>query len=800
MGNKQTWSNLRERVRGKWQLPLLAVSVVILGGALYRLRPTPSRIPFPQALNYFDSLLAGRFFARAQAVGRTLLKRTDLDEAQRGEVELRLGRSLFGLTESASRRSAENAAAIVEHYRAAARASHEANPLSAEDLEHVGRAMEWQGQFAAAAEYYKGATEAGIPGAPELRKHLYLLRRDRLLAPSPELSVFIDSYLQDVPDHRLDLRLWAIEEKLHLFHEAGEFAGVRKLLADHEKSFSESDYSAEFEFLECQELANAERDEEAEKCLRALRNRVDPLSDVSAMAGWLLGRVLLKDVGPMRPQESLSFFDDVLRNRPDGTYGVASRIGKGEALAMLERTDEALAAYSAAIRDLPTVQDERIASPSVLRASLAVGAESQRQAGNLRSAIEYARLAAELIDKNDAVQATVFLQPLAQMEAHLAEQMLAADDAHDMHAESQTAGAKKALDEARRLFLQAAGRFEELASVNVFDDRRESEFRWRAAELLAESGDRRGAIERFRVFSIDKPSDPLVPRALLRVGQLHQEAGELDSAVAAFQECYRRFPRFLDGARALIPLARSYMAMGPEKLELAEKTLRIVLEESDVFTPEAPEFVDAIYLLGDVLERRGEFEKAIASLKEAIERYPNDARVRRARFLLADSYRKSASALRSEVDEANFEAEVERVRTESAERFQAARSLYRGLIRDLESDSVSKLGRLEQLYLQHGYLYEADCYFETQEYEHALKLYEQAASNLRDSPRGLGAYVQMINCYVFMGEPQEAPAVLARAIVVIDAMPDSAFADTVSSLTRGDWKKYFEWLGESDLF
>ena len=69
-----------------------------------------------------------------------------------------------------------------------------------------------------------------------------------------------------------------------------------------------------------------------------------------------------------------------------------------------------------------------------------------------------------------------------------------------------------------------------------------------------------------------------------------------------------------------------------------------------------------------------------------------------------------------------------------------------------------------------------------------------------DTARGLAAYVQMVNCYVFMGESREARAALARALVVVDAMPDSAFESPASPQPRGDWKKYFEWLGESELF
>jgi hypothetical protein len=53
---------------------------------------------------------------------------------------------------------------------------------------------------------------------------------------------------------------------------------------------------------------------------------------------------------------------------------------------------------------------------------------------------------------------------------------------------------------------------------------------------------------------------------------------------------------------------------------------------------------------------------------------------------------------------------------------------------------------------------------------------------------------------VFLGQSNEARSALARALVLADAMPEGAFADDVSPVTRKDWKDYFEWLGQSELF
>ena len=97
-------------------------------------------------------------------------------------------------------------------------------------------------------------------------------------------------------------------------------------------------------------------------------------------------------------------------------------------------------------------------------------------------------------------------------------------------------------------------------------------------------------------------------------------------------------------------------------------------------------------------------------------------------------------------------------------------------------------------------MYEADCYFETQQYAKALKRYEEAAGTYKHTASSMAAYVQIINSHVFLGAPGEARAALARALVLVDSLPDGAFADSVSPERRADWKRYFEWLGQSGLF
>ena len=66
----------------------------------------------------------------------------------------------------------------------------------------------------------------------------------------------------------------------------------------------------------------------------------------------------------------------------------------------------------------------------------------------------------------------------------------------------------------------------------------------------------------------------------------------------------------LTRARSLVPLAQCYLDMGPENVDLSEHALKIVLEQSELFTPDAPEYASAMFLMGDVLVRQGRDERA----------------------------------------------------------------------------------------------------------------------------------------------------------------------------------------------
>ena len=452
---------------------------------------------------------------------------------------------------------------------------------------------------------------------------------------------------------------------------------------------------------------------------------------------------------------------------------------------MLQQHEAALVSFREAIDGLAKVQNRRLLNPDIIRVSLGIRAQEQRDLGEFEAALSYVSLALSLVDEDRPEQEVALLQQRIDIEGLLAEHLLA---------EAETQEEPMASETRQRAYAHFASASDDALDVErkmVWDELLAAKAAWQAAELRGKAQDRMEAARLFRKFTYDRPAHALVPRALFRIGQLKQADGDLDGAIDAYRICFNEHKRTIDGLRALIPLAECFMAKGREADEDVEATLDIILEKSEVFTPEAPEFKDALFLYGEVLTRRNAFEEAIGKLEEALERYPEDERVWSARGLLANCYRRSALALKREIRDATSAAEIDHMEEEAQARFERARVLYRRLIDELSRRSLASLAPLERVALRHAHFYEADCLFEMNRYAEALKLYEEAASLYKDSATSLSAYVQIINCHVFMGESEEARSALARARILVDTIPDGAFARSLSPQGRKDWQQYF---------
>jgi TolA-binding protein len=471
----------------------------------------------------------------------------------------------------------------------------------------------------------------------------------------------------------------------------------------------------------------------------------------------------------------------------------------GESLASMGRHDEAVGAFAGALAEMDMRGEPSIARKAPLRATLMVLTDRTRRDGDLDAAVQYGDLALQLTDRGEVELATTILGQIGDLLAGYSQQLR--EKAADAAA-TDAIRAERFATAARLHARRAAELFLELARINSLDPLRTAEALWRAADLYDLAGHLTNAERLFEQYSAEFADEAFAARAWSRIGSIRQRMGRFEQAIAAYRTGHTRYPRTLDGARALLPLAECHRIVG--ELDEAERVLRLVIADPVVFTPRAPEFAEAMYRLGDLLNQKSQYEQSITVLEEWWDRYAEDSAYPserpRALYLLADSYRHSGLALQAEAEGAAFSGQREQMLDDARARLQKAREHYGSLAELCRRGEAAGDPHLTEMYLRHAVLYEADCLFEMGMHRDALRLYEEAAGAWSDSTVALAAFVQIITCHLSLGSQHEARASLARAEVLVDRVPDAAFESSLSPERRDDWRRFFAWLGQSELF
>ncbi len=880
MGTAGNWIEHHRGITGKWQIPVLALSIGLLAAAAYRHRQQSTQAKLLEGIRQQEFLMDAGRFDQAAHVLFELLKTLPPRSPERAGLQLALARAEFGHAELDSAADVSTAQEIIGRFEQAVESGAR---LESEDIARVARVHEWAGRIEDALRNYQEAIDQGAADSGRLRRRMTELLRSEFEAPVKRCEPILDAVLAEGGRSSPQDRIWALGQKVSLLDGDERTDEAGHLLERHAGEFAGTDLERTHSFLKARHLFQLGLLDEAELFLRSLRAELKPWDEEHGKTGWLLGRVLLSRSGMTDAEEAASFFNDVILHHPGGTYSVGSRVGLGDALMALGRDDEARDAYAEAVEQLPKNADPDVVDRDVVRVRLALAAEEQRNAGNLRRALDFSRLALRLISPRRRELLAVALRDVAEFQWRLADQLRIrggevdpgtkgaqppsyeeiqalyngaardflqisewtegsarsggdrweaarlARDAAALHerseleesadmlrqvADSQAqfarqleelgsdprTGIDKTPDEVRAMYRDAARLFARLAEISIWDESRSSEAAYRAAELWANAGDLDQAIEHYQRFVVERPSDAKLPRALLAVGQLLEKQGRTSDAANAYRECHERFPQSLEGVRALLPLARTYVAMGRESAEPAEAVLRMILEESDVFTPQAPEFVEALFLSGEVQNGRGSPERAVEVLEEAIERAPAHPRSWDARYLLADAYRQSAMRIKSQLNEMKISPAREWLRRELPERLRRARELYHAYAQELASRDPRSLNPRESLGLRLAPLYEADCCYESQDYRAALQRYDAIAHSKKGTQAALAAYVQVINCRVFLGEFHEAGEAHRHVQVMLGEMSAEELGTGPDARSLDEWRRYFRWLGESGLF
>lgn len=775
-----------------WQVPLLIVSLVAFAAAVYlfsRPGPGPS---LQERLEGARTLL--RFERPEPAIG--VLNQILTKDRPRGEVEGEVRLLLAEAIELAQRLREidlpENHEAIVEQSRLG---EFEGGRMTADRYRRWGRSLEALGRLPEAFAVYERAIEVDASVAPSLLRRMaewHLRERDVGAA-----EAVLERYLQ-LSGLTAEERAWGLGERAELLIARRDFEQARQLLGEVLRlSVDETvrGHTAYRYGLCAWELGD---DAEAERQLRLARQLLRVRHPADAEAAYLLGRIFEKR---RRPDEALAFYRDVLVSHPDSPVAVVARLGRG--VARLMKGEDA-----AGIADLEWAAGQLTSRPRWMALYASTARGSFERAESILSSRHNHQGALEVLALEKGLWETpppppTFWARVARAYEKRAEQVELA--AGRVESASEREGL---LGSVRQLRVRAGdAHFSHAMALALTDNEGYGEALLRAIELYDRASAVRSTIAALEVFTQERPSDPLTPDALLRLGRAYMVVGEFDKAIATFERNRFRYAGFVAATKSAVPLAQSLMAKGSAHFGRAERVLLGVVEDNPALTPEAEDYRDALFELAVLYYRQGRFEESIGRFDELLKRYPADPRRGQVLFWMADGYRRSAgllgeAAVRLTVGSAaqrGVESEglsdAERARRE---RLATAGELFDQVLQHYRERPPAR--DVERSHLRLAHFYRADCAFDLGDYERAVRLYDQAAFRYQDDASALSAYVQMVNALVALGRTDEARTVNERAKWLLRRMPAGAFSDGSFAMSRESWERWLQWSGESGLW
>jgi len=796
-----------DRLRGRWQIPLLVVSLGLLVAGIWRMRPEPTLPTFEQLYDCAVALKQAELYPEASEYIQNLLNPPD--PAAETNIELQpdetqklhqlMAEVIYAHELGNVVHDPTNVARIIEHFDLAGAVGEAADAKT-----HLARAKarEWQERASQAIDEYSQALAAGVENPWDIRKRIIEIRRSMGTATTEWLYSEFDAFVagEDIGD---ELRFWAAEQKLMLLVDNGQHAEAESYLAANAERFKKSVRHGDYEYLQAWIWFANGRLDDAERLLRTLRDELVPGYPLYARTGWLLGKIMQTHPAP---QPALSFFDDVISKTTPSEYRTLSVLGRAETLAALERFDESTAAYKEVLRLVSETPYNAQVDLQRVRQSTTALYEALRISGRLPEALGYLRIAIPLVPaSNDRMQA-VYAERLADLTFALGQSTQTRADTEDGEEAEQDR------QQTRQYFLESAEAYLKQAKLATLDEQASSTAMWRAADAMDLAGERERRAEVLEAFVRQRPENARVPEALMCLGETYQAIGDYEKAIGAYQRCLIEHPRTFWSGRTLVLLAECFISKG--QMGKGEQTLlRIVDRLSDdsvaPVLPAATEYRDALFRLGDLYIRSTEYEKAIARYEEAIQRYPSDPRAYRAAFLLADAYRRSAIRIRDDMADPKNIARKDELKVEHQKRLARAQELFSDVIERYRLRANGARNALDEQYVRLSYFYRADAVYDrsymldpsdVRPYVEALQKYDEAAWLYQNDPIAMSAYVQMINCHLRMGNVSEAKRTLQRAGWALRNITDERFETSLIEGGRAFWEDYLSWLAKTPTF
>lgn len=783
MATRTTSSN---RLAQLWQVPLLLLSLGLFGTAVYLFIDPQPGLTVEERISIARKFLDTERPRAALQQLNEVLTSAKMESLTQARVHLMLAESLEMAQRERKLNIPANHLRIIEQTRLAMARGIQPD---ARALRRIAESYEALGRRKEALDNYQKAMVADPSKSLALQRKVITMQLDSEDPASAETQ--LEEYLKNKSITNAE-RAWATGEQAQLMIDAGKYLDARTLLTQalaleiDPVSMGTLNYRMGYSSIKLGSM------DESERYLRLARDQLQVKHPLDAEASLLLGNLAM---GKSNLPEAEAFYNVVLVSHPDSPAAPRARMGRGLARILQKQDDAGLNDFNELVAEILRKESRKKYRDEAL-ASLQNGSKALASRGNFKGAIELLT-AEQQLQENPPPS---FYGRVGDAYEKLADQVEATI------ADASNTEKIKRGQQVRDLRTKAGDAYVAYSrGLTIADDKGYADAMWKGVELFDKAGNNQRVIAALDLFASERPEDPQTPDALLRLGRAYQAAGLYDKAIGAYQKNLFRYPKSLASSKSAVPLAAAYVAKGPDHFGKAEATLNSVIDNNPLVTPESEEFKQALFDLAQLFYRTNRFEEAVQRFEEFTKRYPADDRTGQLLFLMADSYRKSASLLNAraaaeKTADATNTAPASEIEAAGArkDRLAKARGLYDRVI-ELYRSSAPRTD-IDKLYLKLAHFYRADCMYDLGQYPEAISLYDTAAFRYQEDPSALAAYVQIVNAYCALGKMEEAKTANERAKWLLRRMPQAAFKDGSFAMPKEYWEQWLKWTSDAGMW
>ena len=315
-----------------------------------------------------------------------------------------------------------------------------------------------------------------------------------------------------------------------------------------------------------------------------------------------------------------------------------------------------------------------------------------------------------------------------------------------------------------------------------------------AAESYDLGADPSRTLEAYRLYLQSTTAEDLErAHVAYRYARVLHASGRFQDALEAYDDLVRTHESMPDAAnKARVDAARCLMVLGRVQ-EARARLESIVSGQVGGLYPDSIGFREAKFLLGRLYSTAGDWTNAIGTLNEVLRRYSDDPQVPEAAFLLAHAHRESSGVLDEELLDGSLTPSRRRHLDERrAAHLREAGAAYARVVDAYTGREAGSLEPVEFERLRDAAVARADCAFRLGLDEEAVVLYEALERRYRKEAISLGALIRLVEIWDRLGNAGMADKAHRQAELRLRQLPESAFAFPDSNFDRESWRVWIE--------